>query len=92
MTTPDARSPFRRPRFIAAAIVIGVIFVAGAIVLATSLFSGGNDTADPTPGPVASSSSSPPADAADASICGLGQAAPNTFDCVLRYFAHEVSA
>ena len=27
----------------------------------------------------------------DASICGLGQAAPNTFDCVLRYFAHEVS-
>lgn len=28
----------------------------------------------------------------DASICGLGQAAPNTFDCVLRYFAHEVSA
>ena len=28
----------------------------------------------------------------DASICGLGQAAPNTFDCVLRYFAHEVNA
>jgi len=28
----------------------------------------------------------------DASICGLGQAAPNTFDCVLRYFAHEVTA
>ncbi len=27
----------------------------------------------------------------DASICGLGQAAPNTFDCVLRYFAHEVA-
>ena len=28
----------------------------------------------------------------DASICGLGQAAPNTFDCVLRYFGHEVAA
>jgi NADH:ubiquinone oxidoreductase subunit F (NADH-binding)/NADH:ubiquinone oxidoreductase subunit E len=28
----------------------------------------------------------------DASICGLGQAAPNAFDSVLRYFAHEVRA
>ncbi|WP_342113220.1 NAD(P)H-dependent oxidoreductase subunit E [Pseudoduganella sp. OTU4001] len=27
----------------------------------------------------------------DASICGLGQAAPNPFDCVLKYFPHEVS-
>jgi formate dehydrogenase beta subunit len=26
----------------------------------------------------------------DASICGLGQAAPNTFDSVLRFFAQEV--
>jgi len=26
----------------------------------------------------------------EASICGLGQAAPNPVDCVLRYFAHEV--
>jgi formate dehydrogenase len=26
----------------------------------------------------------------DASICGLGQAAPNPFDSVLRYFPHEV--
>jgi NADH:ubiquinone oxidoreductase subunit F (NADH-binding)/NADH:ubiquinone oxidoreductase subunit E len=28
----------------------------------------------------------------DASICGLGQAAPNPVDCVLRYFPHEVGA
>ncbi len=28
----------------------------------------------------------------DASICGLGQAAPNPVDCVLRYFAHELEA
>ncbi len=28
----------------------------------------------------------------DASICGLGQAAPNVVDCVLKYFAHEVQA
>jgi formate dehydrogenase len=28
--------------------------------------------------------------ARDASICGLGQAAPNPFDSVLRYFPHEV--
>jgi formate dehydrogenase len=27
----------------------------------------------------------------DASICGLGQAAPNTVRSVLNYFAHEVS-
>jgi formate dehydrogenase len=27
----------------------------------------------------------------DASICGLGQAAPNPFDCVIRYFPHELS-
>ncbi|MBP6765266.1 MAG: SLBB domain-containing protein, partial [Rubrivivax sp.] len=26
----------------------------------------------------------------DASICGLGQAAPNAVDCVVRYFAHEL--
>jgi len=28
----------------------------------------------------------------DASICGLGQAAPNPIDCVLKYFAHELPA
>jgi formate dehydrogenase len=28
---------------------------------------------------------------ADASICGLGQAAPNPIRCVLKYFPHEVS-
>jgi len=28
----------------------------------------------------------------DASICGLGQAAPNPIRCVLDYFAHEVGA
>jgi NADH:ubiquinone oxidoreductase subunit F (NADH-binding) len=27
---------------------------------------------------------------ADASICGLGQAAPNPMRCVMKYFAHEV--
>ena len=28
----------------------------------------------------------------DASICGLGQAAPNPIRCVLKYFPHEVQA
>jgi formate dehydrogenase beta subunit len=28
----------------------------------------------------------------DASICGLGQAAPNPMLCVMKYFPHEVSA
>ena len=27
----------------------------------------------------------------DASICGLGQAAPNPFDCVVKYFPHELA-
>ena len=27
----------------------------------------------------------------EASICGLGRAAPNPVDCVLRYFAHELA-
>ena len=27
----------------------------------------------------------------DASICGLGQAAPNPVDCVVKYFAHELA-
>jgi formate dehydrogenase beta subunit len=27
----------------------------------------------------------------DASICGLGQAAPNPVDCVIKYFAHELA-
>jgi len=26
----------------------------------------------------------------DASICGLGQAAPNPVQCVIKYFPHEV--
>ena len=26
----------------------------------------------------------------DASICGLGQAAPNPVDCVVKYFPHEL--
>src|SRR5664279_3721192 len=28
---------------------------------------------------------------ADASICGLGQAAPNSIRCVAKHFAHEIS-
>jgi NADH:ubiquinone oxidoreductase subunit F (NADH-binding) len=28
----------------------------------------------------------------DASICGLGQAAPNPMDCVVKYFPHELGA
>jgi formate dehydrogenase len=27
----------------------------------------------------------------DASICGLGQAAPNPIDCVVKYFPHELN-
>jgi formate dehydrogenase len=28
---------------------------------------------------------------ADASICGLGQAAPNPISCVVKYFPHELA-
>jgi formate dehydrogenase len=27
----------------------------------------------------------------DASICGLGQAAPNPVDCVIKYFPNELT-
>jgi NADH:ubiquinone oxidoreductase subunit F (NADH-binding) len=27
----------------------------------------------------------------DSSICGLGQAAPNPVDCVVKYFPHELA-
>jgi formate dehydrogenase len=27
----------------------------------------------------------------DASICGLGQAAPNPVDCVVKYFPNEIA-
>jgi len=27
----------------------------------------------------------------EASICGLGRAAPNPVDCVLRHFSHELT-
>jgi NADH:ubiquinone oxidoreductase subunit F (NADH-binding) len=27
----------------------------------------------------------------DASICGLGQAAPNPVDCVMKYFPNEIA-
>jgi len=27
----------------------------------------------------------------DSSICGLGQAAPNPIDCVVKYFPHELA-
>ena len=26
----------------------------------------------------------------DSSICGLGQAAPNSIECIQKYFAHEL--
>jgi formate dehydrogenase len=29
---------------------------------------------------------------ADASICGLGQAAPNPIACVVKYFPHELGS
>jgi len=29
---------------------------------------------------------------AEASICGLGQAAPHPIRCVQRYFSHEIGA
>jgi formate dehydrogenase len=28
----------------------------------------------------------------DASICGLGQAAPNPVLCVMKHFSHEIEA
>ncbi|MDH6238559.1 hypothetical protein [Cryobacterium sp. CG_9.6] len=69
MTNTEQRSPFSRPGFIAAAIVVGVIVLAAIIVLVTSLTRDSDaNTAQPTSNPT---STSPSGDAADKSVCGL---------------------
>jgi len=70
MTNTEQRSPFSRPGFIAATIVVGIIALAAIIVLVTSLTRGSDDNnAQPTEGP--STSSTPSAEASDESVCGL---------------------
>lgn len=71
MTTTNARSPFKRPGFIVAAVIVGIILIAGLIVLVTSPLRDNIDFADPRPSPSASSSASPSISTAEASICGL---------------------
>ncbi|SDZ48591.1 hypothetical protein [Herbiconiux ginsengi] len=67
MSSTETRSPFKSRGFIAAAIVVGIIVLAGIVVLVNSLTRGGDPvtTAAPTPAGSAEPSS------ADASVCGL---------------------
>lgn len=70
MSTSDT-SPFRKKGFIAAATVVGIIILAGIIVLVTTLFSGQNET-PPSSTPTATTGSTPSAEPnADPSVCGL---------------------
>ena len=68
MTNTETGSPFRGRGFIAAAIVVGVIVLAAIIVLVSSLTQGGGE---PVAIPTGAASSTPSADASDASVCGL---------------------
>lgn len=77
MSSTDTRSPFKGRGFIAAAIVVGVIVLAGIVVLVTSLTRGGDAAAPQTPAPSMSATAS----AADPSVCGLpGDEATDTLD------------
>ena len=70
MTIEDnAGSVWSRPGFIAAAVVVGLLVVAG-IVLAIITAVGGNDNAAPSP--TATASPSPDTNASDESVCGIG--------------------
>lgn len=62
----QAQSPFTRRSFMAAAIVIGVIVLAGVIVLVSALTS---PKGDPVPQPT--NTSGPTATGSDKSVCGL---------------------
>lgn len=66
------QSPFTRPWFIIAAVLVAVVVVAG-VVLAIWTATRGDDPppADPSPAPPAAPSATPTADAGGASICGL---------------------
>jgi hypothetical protein len=70
MSSTDTRSPFRSRGFIAAATGVGIIVLAGLIVLATTL-TRTNDNAAGTPTPTPSSSAPPSGNAEDESVCGL---------------------
>ncbi|WP_440711797.1 hypothetical protein [Herbiconiux sp. YIM B11900] len=77
MSSTETRSPFRSRGFIAAAVVVGIIVLAGIVVLVTSLTRGGDTAAPQTPAP----STSAPASTADPSVCGLpGDETTNTLD------------
>lgn len=70
MSTSDT-SPFRKKGFIAAATVVGIILLAGIIVLVTTLLGGQNET-PPSSTPNATTGSTPSAEPdADPSVCGL---------------------
>ncbi|NQX37104.1 hypothetical protein [Herbiconiux sp. VKM Ac-2851] len=67
MSSTETKSPFRSRGFIAAAVVVGIIVLAGIIALVTSLTRGGDPVT--TAAPTAAASTEP--SSADASVCGL---------------------
>ncbi|PVW03023.1 hypothetical protein DEA06_14785 [Microbacterium sp. Gd 4-13] len=70
MSNAESAGPFRRRRFVIAAIAVGAIVLLGAVAIIASLLAGGNDEeAEPTP--TTSVSSSTDASDPDPSVCGL---------------------
>lgn len=68
----ESQSPFTRPGFIAAAIVVALIVVAGIVLVAVNVTKGApTPTPTSTRGGVSSSASPTPSAAGDASVCGL---------------------
>lgn len=68
-TETEPQSPWTRPGFIAAGVVIVLIVLAGIVVAVVSLRGGGTDA--PTAAPTPSTSPSAAAEDPEASVCGL---------------------
>jgi len=72
MSDQPAQSPFRRPPFILAVIVVAVIAILAAVVLISNLIGSKDDSTAPTAPPTsAAPSESPAASDPDPSACGL---------------------
>lgn len=72
----EERSPFTRPGFIVAAVVVALIAVAGIVIAIVSAMGGDSEPDPASPSPSSSSPSAvpspePSADAGGASVCGL---------------------
>ena len=75
MSTDDTeQSPFTRPAFVSAAIVVGLVLVLGAVLAVHAMTTGKATASPPTTSaspPAATSTPSPSTGTSEASVCGL---------------------